>query len=157
MNKLHFGDNLDILRKIKDESVDLICTDPPFNSGPDNKKSLEVSSTKIEKGTNTWTSEKEVENARVDIKERSESCKIYKALNKCLSGYDMLLSNAVTGNKGAMRAYLTFMGPRLVEMYRVLSKSGSIYLHSDPTSSHYIKVLMDAIWDHNNRKKSNSF
>ena len=69
----------------------------------------------------------------------------------------MLLSNAVTGNKGAMRAYLTFMGPRLVEMYRVLSKSGSIYLHSDPTASHYIKVLMDAIWDHNNRKKSSSF
>ena len=156
-NKLYLGDNLDILRKIKDESVDLICTDPPFSSGPDYKKSLEVSSTKIEGFTNIWSWEKEVENARVDIKERSESCKIYKALYECLCGYDMLLSNAVTGNKGAMRAYLTFMGPRLVEMYRVLSKSGSIYLHSDPTSSHYIKVLMDAIWDHKNRKKSNSF
>ena len=157
MNKLHFGDNLDILRKINGESVDLICTDPPFNSGPNNKDSLSVFSTKNEGFTNIWTWDKTAEDARVDIKERSESCKIYKALYECLCGYDMLLSNAVTGNKGAMRAYLTFMGPRLIEMYRVLSKSGSIYLHSDPTSSHYIKVLMDAIWDHNNRKKSNSF
>lgn len=157
MNKLHFGDNLDILRKIKDESVDLICTDPPFNSGADNKKSLEVSSTRIEEFTDIWSWDKTAEGTRVDIKERSENCKIYKALNECLSGYDMLLRNAVTGNKGAMRAYLTFMGPRLVEMYRVLSKSGSIYLHSDPTSSHYLKVLMDAIWNHSNRKESNSF
>lgn len=157
MNKLYFGDNLDILRKINNECVDLICTDPPFNSGPNNKDYFSVSSTKNEGFTDIWTWDKTAEDARVDIRERSESCKIYKALNKCLSGYDMLLSNAVTGNKGAMRAYLTFMGPRLVEMYRVLSKSGSIYLHCDPTSSHYIKVLMDAIWDHNNRKKSNSF
>ncbi len=134
MNKLYWGDNLDILRKIKDESVDLICTDPPFNSGPNN-----------------------AEYARVDIKERSESCKVYKALNECLSGYDMLLSNAVTGNKGAIRAYLTFMGPRLVEMHRVLTKSGSMYMHCDPNISHYLKVLMDAIWNHSNGQESESF
>ena len=157
MNKLHFGDNLDILRKIKDESVELICTDPPFNSGTTYKVSFNISSTKNEGFTDIWSWDKAAEGTRVDIEKRSESCKVYKALNKCLSGYDMLLSNAVTGNKGAMRAYLTFMGPRLVEMYRVLSKSGSIYLHSDPTASHYIKVLMDAIWNHNNRKKNNSF
>ena len=157
MNKLYLGDNLDILRKIKDESVDLICTDPPFNSSPNNKDFLGVSSTKIESFTNIWSWEKAAEDARVDIEKRSESCKIYKALYECLCGYDMLLNNAVTGNKGAMRAYLTFMGPRLVEMHRVLSKSGSIYLHSDPTSSHYLKVLMDFIWDHNNEKNSNSF
>ena len=157
MNKLYLGDNLDILRNIKDESVDLICTDPPFNSGSENMDYLSVSATKNEEFTNIWTWDKTAEDARVDIEERSASCKIYKALNKCLSGYDMMLSKAVTGNKGAMRAYLTFMGPRLVEMYRVLSKSGSIYLHSDPTASHYIKVLMDAIWNHNNRKKSSSF
>ena len=157
MNKLYWGDNLDILRKIKDESVDLICTDPPFNSGSDYKKSLEVSSSKIEGFTNIWTWDKTAEDARVNIKERSESCKVYKALNECLSGYDMLLSNAVTGNKGAMRAYLTFMGPRLVEMHRILTKSGSMYMHCDPNISHYLKVLMDAIWNHSNRKESDSF
>ena len=69
----------------------------------------------------------------------------------------MLLSNAVTGNKGAMRAYLTFMGPRLVEMHRILTKAGSMYMHCDPNISHYLKVLMDAIWNHSNRKESNSF
>ena len=162
MNKLYLGDNLDILRKIQDDSVDLICTDPPFNSGPDNKDYFSVSSTKNnttknEGFTNIRTWDKTAEDARVDIKERSESCKIYKALNKCLSGYDMLLSNAVTGNKGGMRAYLTFMGPRLVEMHRILTETGSMYIHCDPSISHYLKVLMDAIWNHDNRKKSNSF
>jgi len=157
MNKLYWGDNLDILRKIKDESMDLICTDPPFNSGPNNKDYLSVFSTKNEGFTNIWTWDKTAEDARVNIKERSESCKVYKALNECLSGYDMLLSNAVTGNKGAMRAYLTFMGPRLVEMHRILTKSGSMYMHCDPNISHYLKVLMDAIWNHSNRKESDSF
>ena len=157
MNKLYFGNNLDILRKIKDESVDLICTAPPFNSGPNNKDHLSVFSTKNEGLTNIWTWDKTAEDTRVDIKERSESCKVYKALNECLSGYDMLLSNAVTGNKGAMRAYLTFMGPRLVEMHRILTKSGSMYMHCDPNISHYLKVLMDAIWNHSNRKATDAF
>ena len=157
MNKLYLGDNLDILRKIKDESVDLICTDPPSNSGPCNKGYFSVSSTKNEGFTDIWSWEKAAEDARIDIKARSESCKVYKALNECLSGYDMLLSNAVTGNKGAMRAYLTFMGPRLVEMHRILAKSGSMYMHCDPNISHYLKVLMDAIWNHSNRKASDSF
>ena len=151
MNKLYLGDNLDILRKIKDESVDLICTDPPSNSGPG------VFSTKDEGFTNIWTWDKAAEDARVDIKERSESCKVYKALNECLSGYDMLLSNAVPGNKGAKLAYLTFMGPRLVEMHRILTKSGSMYMHCDPTISHYLKVLMDAIWNHSNGQENESF
>ncbi len=157
MNKLYFGNNLDILRKIKDESVDLICTDPPSNSGPGNKGYFSVSSTKNKGFTDIWTWDKTAEDARVEIKKRSASCKIYKALNECLSGYDMLLSNAVTGNKGSMRAYLTFMGPRLVEMHRILTKSGSMYMHCDPNISHYLKVLMDAIWNRNNRKESNSF
>ena len=69
----------------------------------------------------------------------------------------MLLRNAVTGNKGAIRAYLTFMGPRLVEMHRILTKSGSMYMHCDPNVSHYLKVLMDAIWNYSNGQESESF
>ena len=157
MNKLYLGDNLNTLREMDDESVDLICTDPPFNSGTTYKVSFNISSTRNDSFKNLWTWDKAAEDARVDIEKRSASCKVYKALNKCLSGYDMLLSNAVTGNKGAMRAYLTFMGPRLVEMHRILTNAGSMYMHCDPNTSHYIKVLMDAIWNHNNRKKSNSF
>ena len=157
MNKLFFGDNLGILRKIKDESVDLICTDPPFNSGSNYQLFIGVSSSRNETFTNsrTWDTEAEIE--RDDIKKRSESCKIYKALYECLCGYDMMFNNAVTGNKGMMLAYLTFMGARLVEMYRVLSTTGSIYLHCDSTISHYMRVLMDSIWNHNNEKNSNFF
>ena len=162
MNKLYFGDTLDILRKIKDESVDLICTDPPFYSGSYNKDYFSVSSTKkvaIKKEgfTDIWTWDKTAEDARVDIEKRSASCRVYKALNKCLSAYDMLLSNSVTGSKGVLRAYLTFMGPTLVEMHRILTETGSMYLHCDPDISHYLKVLMDAIWNHDNKKESNSF
>ena len=57
-----------------------------------------------------------------------------------------MLQNAVSGNSGAMRAYLAFMGPRLAEMHRVLTPTGSIYLHCDPTASHYLKGVMDAIF-----------
>ena len=57
-----------------------------------------------------------------------------------------MLQNAVSGNSGAMRAYLAFMGPRLAEMHRVLTPTGSIYLHCDPTASHYLKGVMDAVF-----------
>ena len=157
MNKLYLGDNLDILRKIKDESVDLICTDSPFNSSSNHQNFVCVSSTKNEGVTNILTWDSAAENTRVDIKEQAKNCEIYTVLYECLLGYDMILNSAVTGNNGMIRAYLTFMGPRLVEMYRVLSKTGSIYLHSNPTISHYIKVLMDAIWNHNNEENSNFF
>ena len=69
----------------------------------------------------------------------------------------LVLQKAVKGNKGAMRAYLAFMSPRLAEMHRLLKNTGSIYLHCDPTASHYLKGVMDAIWDQNNHAKNNYF
>ena len=57
----------------------------------------------------------------------------------------MVLQNGVSGNEGAMRAYLAFIGPRLAEMHRVLTPTGSLYLHCDPTASHYLKGVMDTI------------
>lgn len=159
MNKLYLGDNLDILRTIKDESVDLICTDPPFINGPVPviQHFHSGSSTNNDAFTNIRTWDIAAEIARDDIEKRSESCKIYKALYECLRGYDIILNYADMDNKGAMRAYLAFMGPRLVEMHRTLTNTGSMYLHCDPTACHYLKVLMDAIWNHNNEKNSNSF
>lgn len=156
-NKLYFGDNLDILREMENECVDLICTDPPFNSRHDYNIFLGASFAGNKGFADIWTWDKAAEDARVDIEKRSISCKTYKALNECLRGYDMVLRNSVSGKKGTMRAYLAFMGPRLAEMHRILSTTGSIYLHSDPTASHYLKVLMDAIWNHSDRKKSDSF
>ena len=157
MNKLYFGDNLEILREMGDAYVDLICTDPPFNSGRDYNAFLGDSLAQKKAFTDTWTWDAGAEESRADIAERALTSDTYKALDECLRGYDFVLRRSVSGNKGAMRAYLAFMGPRLAEMYRILNKNGSIYLHCDPTTSHYLKGVMDAIWDQQNRNRNEFF
>ena len=157
MNKLYFGDNIEILREIGDESVDLICTDPPFNSGWDYNAFISDSLAEKKAFTDTWTWDTAAQDARADIEHRAYTNDTYKALEECLRGYDLVLRRTVAGNKGAMRAYLAFMGPRLAEMHRVLAPTGSIYLHCDPTASHYLKGIMDAIWDQANRTKNDFF
>lgn len=157
MNTLYFGDNLEIMREMDDQRVDLICTDPPFNSGRDYNAFLTDSLAQSKAFTDTWTWDDPAQDARADIERRARTSDTYKALDTCLKGYDLVLQNAVSGNKGAMRAYLAFMGPRLAEMHRILKDTGSIYLHCDPTASHYLKGVMDAIWDQNNRKKNEHF
>ena len=157
MNKLYFGDNLEILREMENGRVDIICTDPPFNSGRDYNTFLGDSLAQKKAFTDTWTWDTPAEEAREDIDQRALGCDTYRALDECLRGYDLILRRSVSGNKGAMRAYLAFMGPRLAEMHRILKDTGSIYLHCDPTASHYLKGLMDAIWDQDNRKKNEFF
>lgn len=157
MNKLYFGDNLEVMREMDDQRVDLICTDPPFNSGRDYNAFLTDSLAQSKAFTDTWTWDDPAQDARADIERRARTSDTYKALDTCLKGYDLVLQNAVSGNKGAMRAYLAFMGPRLVEMHRILKDTGSIYLHCDPTASHYLKGVMDAIWDQDNHNKNEFF
>ena len=157
MNKLYFGDNLEILREMDDARVHLICTDPPFNSGRDYNAFIRDSLAQKKAFTDTWTWDTGAQDARADIEQRAHTSDTYKALDECLKGYDFVLRRAVSGNKGAMRAYLAFMGPRLAEMHRVLTSTGSLYLHCDPTASHYLKGVMDAIWDQDNRKKNEHF
>ena len=160
MNKLYFGDNFEILCEMDSERVDLICTDPPFNSGRNYNAFFKDSKAQNKAFTDIWTWDTEAERSRAYIENpEHENCDLdtYKALDKCLKGYDMVLQDAVSGNKGAMRAYLAFMGPRLAEMHRLLKDTGSIYLHCDPTASHYLKGVMDAIWDQDNRKKNEHF
>ena len=111
MNKLYFGDNLEILREMPAERVHLICTDPPFNSGRDYNTFLGDSLAQKRAFTNTWTWDTAAQDARADIESRAIISDTYKALDTCLKGYDLVLQNAVSGNKGAMRAYLAFMGP----------------------------------------------
>ena len=156
-NKLYFGDNLEILREIDNESVDLICTDPPFNSGRDYNAFIDDSLAQKKAFADTWTWDTAAQDARADIEQRAHTSDTYKALEECLRGYDLVLRRTVSGNKGAMRAYLAFMGPRLAEMHRILKLTGSIYLHCDPTASHYLKGVMDAIWDQDNRAKNEFF
>ena len=146
MNKLYFGDNLEILREMDEGRVDLICTDPPFNSGRDYNSFIGDSLAQKKAFTDMWTWDTATQDARADIEHRAYTNDTYKALNECLKGYDLILRRAVSGNSGAMRAYLAFMGPRLAEMHRILTQKGSIYLHCDPTASHYLKGVMDTIF-----------
>ena len=157
MNKLYFGDNLTIMREMEDGFVDLIATDPPFNSGRNYNAFFTDSQAQKDAFEDIWQWDTKAQKARADIRNRAKASDTYKALNTCLKGYDLVLQNAVSGNKGAMRAYLAFMGPRLAEMHRLLRDTGSIYLHCDPTASHYLKGVMDAIWDQKNNKKNEYF
>ena len=124
LNKITQGDNLDIMRDIDDESVDLIYLDPPFNSGKNNKVF-----------DDTWHWNIDAKGAYRDIvtKGQTKLAELIQALRSFLGSNDMM-------------AYLTMMAIRLAEMRRVLKPTGSIYLHCDPTASHYLKILMDAVF-----------
>ena len=140
-NKLYFGDNLDILRQhVADESVDLIYLDPPFNSNATynvlfREKSGEQSAAQITAFDDTWHWGLESESAYHDVVVDGP-----KALADLLQAMRSFLG------QNDMMAYLTMMAQRMVELHRVLKPTGSIYLHCDPTSSHYLKILLDAVF-----------
>ena len=150
MNKLYFGDNLEILREFEPNSIDLICTDPPFNSGRNYNIFLTSSKAQQKAFDDTWKWDDAAQEARRDVEERAVGDDAYRRLDTALKGYDLVLQRGVGGYQGSMRAYLAFMGSRLVELHRVLSPKGSLYLHCDPTASHYLKGVMDTIFGDKN-------
>jgi len=141
-NWLYFGDNLDILRRhLKDGSVDLIYLDPPFKSNKAynvifKEKNGARSRSQIEAFKDTWSWDQTAALAFEDIvvSGPEEVSRLMQALRQFLGTSDMM-------------AYLAMMAPRLLELRRVLKPTGSIYLHCDPTASHYLKILMDAVFD----------
>lgn len=153
MNRLFFGDNLEILRdKIDSDSVDLIYLDPPFQSGKDYNIIFKPSNHRVNGATaqirtfeDTWAWGIEPEREYNGLiagsitreKPNQKLIELIKALRLYLGECPMM-------------AYLCMMAPRLLEMRRVLKDSGSIYLHCDPTASHYLKLLMDAIFGERN-------
>ena len=146
-NKLYYGDNLDIMREhIADESVDLIYLDPPFNSKATynvlfKEKNGTNSAAQITAFDDTWHWDINSEKAYREIVGAGSSklAALIQALRSFLGTNDMM-------------AYLTMMAIRLVEMHRVLKQTGSIYLHCDPTASHYLKLVLDAIFGFRNFK-----
>jgi len=146
-NKLYFGDNLDILRiHVPGESVDLIYLDPPFNSQATynvlfGEKNGTESQAQIAAFEDTWHWGLEPERTFHEV---------VTAGPKRLA--DLLI--AFRGFLGAndMMAYLVMMAIRLAELHRVLKPTGSIFLHCDPPASHYLKLLMDAVFDPKNFK-----
>ena len=141
-NKLYYGDNLDVLRKsIADDSVDLIYLDPPFNSNADYNALFKTpkgqqSVAQMEAFTDTWQWDDATSGQAVaDVKRSS-----YQDAAKMLDAMVGFLG------KNALTAYLAMMAVRLVELHRVLKPTGSLYLHCDPTASHYLKILLDAVF-----------
>ncbi len=145
MNKLYFGDNLHIMRDhIASESVDLIYLDPPFNSKANynvlfKEQNGTASPSQITAFVDTWHWGRESEEVYMDL--------ITSGTTKLSSLIQTFRSFLGTND---MMAYLTMIAIRLVEMHRVLKLTGSIYLHCDPTASHYLKLVLDAIFGANN-------
>ena len=143
-NTLYYGDNLDILRQhIPDESVDLVYLDPPFNSNASynvlfKERSGEESPAQIKAFTDSWEWTQESE--RIYEREIITNPDAPPAVKEMIWAFRQFVG------ANAMMAYLVMMAPRLVELRRVLKPTGTIYLHCDPTASHYLKVLMDTIF-----------
>lgn len=144
-NSLYFGDNLDILRsEIKSESVDLIYLDPPFNSKAAYNRLFKSRDGRIPQAQRTafedtwiWGDQAEREFTELVRQSNVDVSEMMQALRNFLGENDVM-------------AYLTMMANRLLELHRVLKNSGCLYLHCDPTASHYLKVVMDGIFGNAN-------
>jgi adenine specific DNA methylase Mod len=141
MNKLHFGDNLQVLRDhVQDESVDLIYLDPPFNSNANYNLLFEeaagqAAGAQVEVFRDTWEWGPSAAEAYDDVMQASgDVALVMKGLRSWLG-------------QSPMMAYLAMMSARLLHLRRVLKPTGSIYLHCDPKASHYLKIVLDAIFD----------
>ena len=137
---LYYGDNLDVLRRyVADESVDLVYLDPPFNSNATYnvlfaEQDGSRSAAQIKAFGDTWRWDQA---AAAAFEEAVESG---GELSQTMQAFRTILGSS------NMLAYLAMMAPRLVELSRVLKPTGSLYLHCDPTASHYLKLLLDAIF-----------
>lgn len=145
MNSLYFGDNLEVLRNdIANESVDLVYLDPPFNSKRDYNILFRTpkghqSDAQITAFEDSWHWGEQAEKEFTELLHQSNTnvSEMMQALRRFLGENDMM-------------AYLTMMANRLLELHRVLKPNGSLYLHCDPTASHYLKIVLDGIFGKEN-------
>jgi DNA modification methylase len=139
-NLLFYGDNLDVLRRhIEDESVDLVYLDPPFKSDQNYNvlfaaKDGTQAAAQIQAFEDTWSWDEAAARTFAETVEQGGAvADVLLAFERFIPASDML-------------AYLAMMAPRLMELRRVLKETGSLYLHCDPTASHYLKLLLDAVF-----------
>lgn len=141
-NKLFYGDNLEVLREIKSETVDLCYIDPPFNS----KRNYNQIYNNIGKEdraqaqafVDTWTWDEDAIHALAEIQPHSKTYPLKTV--QLIKGLHEVLG------KSSLLAYLLSITRRVVEIHRVLKSTGSFYLHCDPTASHYLKLVLDSIF-----------
>ena len=141
-NKLFVGDNLDVMRGLNSHSVDLIYLDPPFNSKRIYSAPIGVGKGKKKK--EVLASFHDIWNWNDDVDERLLA---YADKHADLFSYIQVVGNI---HGAAMKAYLTFMAQRIIEMHRVLKDSGSLYLHCDQTAGHYLKLILDLVFGKHN-------
>ena len=147
---LYYGDNLDVLRRhVANESVDLIYLDPPFNSDRTYNLIYKGSQAQERAFVDTWTWDDNAENAFRELThDIPHGVHVPRPLREM-----MLALKVFLGEHRDMLAYLSMMAIRLVEMRRVLRKTGSIYVHCDPTASHYLKLILDTIFGPENFRR----
>src|SRR5260221_1748114 len=139
MNRLYYGDNLDVLRRhVESESVDLVYLDPPFNSNASYnvlfaERDGTQAASQIRAFEDTWRWDEGAARAFQEVVEAGgRVSQAIQSFRTFLGDTDML-------------AYLAMMAPRLVELRRVMKDTASIYLHCDSTASHYLKMLLDGV------------
>lgn len=144
-NHLYYGDNLQVLRSsIASKTIDLVYLDPPFNSNANynllfKSPAGSQSNAQIEAFEDTWHWTPEAEHAFDEVMKsgHGNTAEMLRAIRSFLGENDMM-------------AYLTMMTIRLIELHRTLKDTGSLYLHCDPTASHYLKVILDGIFGKDN-------
>ena len=140
-NRLYYGDNLDVLRDhIASDTIDLVYLDPPFNSNANynilfKSPAGKAADSQIEAFEDTWHWNDKAEAAFHDVMTsgNTDVAELLRAMRGFLKENDMM-------------AYLAMMAVRLIELHRVLKPTGSLYLHCDPTASHYLKLLLDGVF-----------
>ena len=152
MNRLYYGDCLTIFREhLRNNSVDLIYLDPPFNSNRAYNAIYKTETGRplpdqIEAFCDAWTldeaRERAIQTMPVLMREAGIDDQVIEFWRLCM--------NALRNTNPRLLSYLSYMVERLIWMKGILKPTGSLYLHCDPTASHYIKVMLDAIFGHEN-------
>ena len=144
MNILYYGDNYDILRDhMEDGSVDLIYIDPPFNSKRDYNIIYDGASAQAEVFKDTWSLRSWQDEKQLIFFDEAQR---YSKIHNVIDAFEKLLINL----NPSLFGYLVNISIRIVELHRVLRNIGSFYLHCDPTVSHYLKLVLDAVFGTNN-------
>ena len=151
MNKLYYGDCLTVMNEMKLGSVDMIYLDPPFNSNRTYNAIYKDETgnplpDQIEAFCDAW----ELDEERERVIRAMPVLMREAGIDDSAADLWRLWMNALRNTQPRLLAYLSYMTERLLVMHRILKPTGTIYFHCDPTASHYIKVLMDAVFGHRN-------
>ena len=150
-NALYYGDCLAVMEEMPAESVDLIYLDPPFNSNADyhaiyKEETGRPLPDQVEAFSDMWRLDAARERAAAGLPVMMRRY----GLDDDVAELWRLWANALRKLNPSLLAYLSYMTERLVAMRRLLKPDGSVYLHCDPTASHYLKMVMDAVFGHQN-------